>query len=101
MNANDKEPSSFYCNFKVHKKHEHDQTLPERPIISGSGSLAEGIGMYVNHHIKERGTKHPTYLQATSDFLRIKEDINNCPKFSSNALLATLDVKTLYTNIAH
>ena len=33
MNANDKEPSRFYCNFKVHKKHEHGQTPPEHPII--------------------------------------------------------------------
>ena len=57
--------------------------------------------MYVSHHIKETGTKHPTYLQDTSDFLRIIEDINNGPKLPSNALIATLDVRTLYTNIAH
>ena len=101
MNPKDKEPSRFYCNFKVHKKHEHGQTTPERPIISGSGSLTEGIGMYVNHHIKETGTKHPTYLQDTSDFLRIIEEINNGPKLPSNALIATLDVQALYTNIAH
>jgi len=101
MNPKDKEPGRFYCNFKVHKKHEHGQTPPERPIISGSGSLTEGIGMYVNHHIKETGTKHPTYLQDTSDFLRIIEEINDGPKLPSNALIATLDVHTLFTNIAH
>ena len=77
MNSTDKEPSRFYCNFKVHIKHEHGQAPPERPIISGSGSLTEGIRMYVNHHTKETGTKHPTYFQDTSDFLRIIEDINN------------------------
>ena len=67
MNPKDKYPSRFYCNCKLHKKHEHGQTPPERPIISGSGSLTEGIRMCVNHHIKETGTKHPTYLQDTSD----------------------------------
>ena len=68
MSANDKEPARFYCNFKVHKKHEHGETPPERPIISGSGSLTEGIGTFVNHHMKETGTKHPSYLQDTPDF---------------------------------
>ena len=45
MNPKDKEPSRFYCNFKVHKKHEHGQTHPERSIISGSGSLREAISL--------------------------------------------------------
>ena len=68
MNANEKEPGRFYCNFKVHKKHEHGETPPMRPIISGSGSLTEGIGEYVNHHIKDIGTKHPSFLQDTPHF---------------------------------
>ena len=101
MNPKDKEPSKFYCNVKVHKKHEHGQIPHERPIISESGSLTEGFGIYVNHHIKETGTKHPTYLQDTSNFLRIIEENNNGPKLPPNALIATLDVHTLYTNIAH
>ena len=101
MNAKDKEPSILYCYFKMHKKHEHGQAPPERHIISGSGSLTEGIGIYVNHHIKETGTKYPTYLQDTYDFLRIIEEINNGPKLPLNSLIATLDVHTIYTNISH
>ena len=46
-------------------------------------------------------TKHPTYLQDTSDFLRIIEEIYNGHKLPSNALIATLDIHTLYTNISH
>ena len=69
----------------MHKKHERGQTPPERPIISGF--LFEGIGMYVKYHIK--------------GFLRIIEYINNWPKLPSNSLISTLDVHTLYTNIAH
>ena len=57
--------------------------------------------MYVNTHIKETGTKHPTYLKDTFNFLRTIEEINNGPKLPLNALIATLDVHTLYTNIAH
>jgi len=89
------------ADFNVISRCTRNMNMAKRPIISGSGSLTEGIGMYVNHHIKETGTKHPTYLQDTSDFLRIIEDINNGPKLPLNALLATLDVKTLYTSIAY
>ena len=35
MTAADKEPGRFYCNFKVHKQHNHNEKPPERPIISG------------------------------------------------------------------
>ena len=101
MNADNKEPGRFYCNFKVHKPHEHGKAPPERPIISGSGSLTEGIATFVNHHIKEIGTKHETYLKDTPDFLRLIEKINQGQKLSSNAMLVTMDAIGLYTNIIH
>ena len=47
MDPEDKNPSKFYCNFKVHKNHKHKETPPPRPIISGSGSITENIGLYV------------------------------------------------------
>ena len=75
MNASDKEPGRFYCNFKVHKPHSPNQAPPERPIVSGSGSITEGIATFVNHHIKDLGTSHETYLQDTPDFLRIINEI--------------------------
>ena len=53
-----KQPSKFYCNFKVHKPHEHGTAPPERPIFSGSGSIMENLGGYVAHHILELSTKH-------------------------------------------
>ena len=101
MNADNKEPARFYCNFKVHKKHDPNTVPPERPIISGSGSITEGIGTYINHHIKDIGTHHDTYLQDTPHFLRIIEQINSGPNLETNVFLATLDVTGLYTNIAH
>ena len=32
MTPDDKNPSKFYCNFKVHKKTEHKEVPPARPI---------------------------------------------------------------------
>ena len=46
MSVESKGPGRFYCNFKVHKTHDHMQTPPVRPITSGSGSLTEGIATY-------------------------------------------------------
>ena len=41
MNPKDKNPSKFYCNFKVHKMTEQGQIPPVRPITSGSGAVTE------------------------------------------------------------
>ena len=67
MNVEDKKAGRFYCNFKVHKQHDH--IPPPRPIVSGSGSFAENVGIFVDHHIKHIATEHKTYLQDTPDFL--------------------------------
>ena len=53
MDPSDKGPAKFYELFKVHKEHEVCTTPPERPIISGSGSVTENISLFVDHHIKE------------------------------------------------
>ena len=36
---------------KVHKKHTKPDPPPVRPIISGSGSMTENIGVFIEHHI--------------------------------------------------
>ena len=73
MNPKDKNPSKFYCNFKIHKPHEFMTTPPPRPIISGSGSITENIGIFVEKHINEISTHHTSYLQDTPHFLGIIE----------------------------
>ena len=65
MNPEDKNPSKFYCNFKVHKQTEHGEIPPVRPIISGSGAITENISIFVEHHIVDLSTKHQSYLQDT------------------------------------
>ena len=70
MSAGEKSVGKFYMNFKVHKP--HDKVPPERPIVSGCNSITSNIGKYVEFHMNEVSTKHPSYLQDTPDFL--KED---------------------------
>ena len=93
------EAARFYCNFKVHKPHIPGTPPPVRPIISGSGSITEGIGQFVDHHIKEVATKHPSFLQDTPHFLRAIESLRRGDKLPPNAVLVTADIKAAYQNI--
>ena len=70
MDPENKNPSTFYCTFKAHKPHTEGTAPPERPTISGSGSLTENPSLFIEHHIKGLANKHPTYLQDTPHFLR-------------------------------
>ena len=101
MCADDKSPGRFYCSFKVHKPHAHKTAPPVRPILSGSGSITEGIATFVEHYIKPMSILHETYLQDTPDFLRLINNINQGPKLKKNAILFTCDVEALFTNIVH
>ena len=92
MSADDKDPAKFYCTFKVHKKHEPMTAPPPRPIVSGSGSVTENIGAFVDHHIKDIAKQHQSYLQDTPDFLRYVEGINRGPVLGDNNILVTWDV---------
>ena len=97
MDPSDKNSSKFYCNMKIHKAHEI--IPPVRPINSGSGSITENIEVYVEHHINQISTTHPSYLQDTPHFLRIVNKTNNGPKLPSNSMLVTTDITGAYTNI--
>ena len=74
---------------------------PPRPIISGAGSITEGISTFVEHLTKNLATTHETYLQVTQDFLRLIERRNGGPKLGEKAMLATFDVDGLFTNNIH
>ena len=99
MNPEDKNPAKFYMNFKVHKPHNH--IPPPRPIISGSGSITENIGKYVEHHITSVSSKHKSFLEDTPDLLRMIQKLNKGPKLPTNTLIVTWDVVSLFTNIKH
>ena len=92
-----KKASKLYCNFKIHKEHEH--IPPVRAIISGSGSILENPSKFVDFHLKDLADKHESYIQDTPDFIRKVEELNKKTSLPQNALLVTLDVKALFTNI--
>ena len=98
MDPEKKNPSTFYCTFKVHKPHIEGTAPPERPIISGSGSLTENPSLFIEHHIKNLATNHSSYLQDTPHFLREIEIINEGESLPENAMLVTMDVIGLFTN---
>ena len=80
----------------MHKEYEH--IPPERPIVSGSGSITENIGKFVAHHLKDVSNKHDTYLEETPDFIRKVEECNK-KGLPANAIIVTFDVSGLFTNI--
>ena len=95
MDPSAKNVGKFYINFKVHKS--HDTIPPERPIGSGCDSTISNIGKYVDFHMNEESTTHPSYLQVTPNFIRMIEEINRQGKLPDNALIATWDVTSLFT----
>ena len=97
MDPSAKSVGKFYMNFKVHKP--HDIIPPERPIVSGCDSITSNIGKYVDFHLNDISTTHPSYIQDTPHFIRIIEDINKKGKLPDNALIATWDVTSLFTII--
>ena len=67
--------------------------------MSGSGTFTENIAIFVEHHLKEVGMLHDTYLQDTPDVLRRLQQMNMEERIPENALLVVIDVVGLYTNI--
>jgi hypothetical protein len=100
MRGDEKGAARLYATFKVDEQHEVDTAPPERPIISGNGSVTENISAYVDHHIKSLAVKHFSYIQDTPDFLILLEsEINTGEPLPANTIIATIDVVGLYTNI--
>ena len=83
----------FYMLPKIHK-----QGNPGRPIISSNGHPTERISEFVNHHLKSLAQPLPSYIKDTTHFFLHLEQMGPLP---DNAILVTLDVSSLYTNIPH
>lgn len=92
-------PRHFYLLPKIHKdqaKWTIPGTMPPgRPIVSDCSSESYHVSEFIDHHLKPVSDKHPSYLKDTYDFLAKIRDI----KVPRNALLITLDIESLYTNI--
>lgn len=68
-----------------------------RPIVAAQGYLHEPTSKYVDWLLQPFVTKMPTFIRDTTDFIR-KVEGTFIPE---EALLISLDVVSLYTNIPH
>ncbi len=89
----------FYLLPKIHKK-EANWTIPGiqppgRPIISDCGTESCAIAEYIDHFLFPLSVTHSSYLKDTAHFL----DTLKQTQVPEGALLITLDVDGLYTNI--
>lgn len=68
---------------------------PGRPIISDCGSESYRIAEYIDFYLKPLSNKHNSYIIDTYDFINKIKSL----KVKPEAILFTLDVVSLYTNI--
>ena len=82
----------FYTLTKIHKP-----TPVGRPIISGCSGPTERISAFVDHLIQPIAQLQVSYLKDTTDviFINFIERI----KLPKSAILVSMDVTSLYTNI--
>ena len=84
----------FYLLPKIHKPNN-----PGGRIISGCDSPTDRLSSYIDTHIQHFCPELPSYIKDTNHFLKI---IFNIPTpLPLHTILATIDVKSLYTNISH
>lgn len=89
----------FYLLPKIHKEPESwpiPHRIPSgRPIVSDCNSATYNVSLYIDHFLGPLSTKHPSYLKDTYHFLEVVRRL----VLPSNALLFTIDIESLYTNI--
>ena len=81
----------------IEKAREYKIIPPGRPIVSSVDSLTEPMSKHVDKILQRYVTKIKSYVKDTTDFLN---KIKSVP-LSSDSILVTMDVKSLYTNIPH
>ena len=86
-------PARFYLLPKIHKKNN-----PGRPVVSSVNCHTTKLSRFVDHYIQPLATQVKSYIRDTTDFLN---KIKNLETLPHNAMLVTLDVRSLYSNIKH
>ena len=93
--SNCERTAQFYMLPKIHK---NIISPPGRPIVSGNDCPTEKISQLVDLCINPLVPKIQSYLKDTTHLLQILQTTDKVPP---GALLVTLDVTSLYTNIPH
>ena len=86
-------PGRFYILPKIHKTGN-----PGRPIVSSNSHPTERISQFVDYYINPLVSTLDSHIKDTTGFLNKLCNLGNLP---NNAILVTLDVSSLYTNIPH
>jgi hypothetical protein len=81
---------TFYLTMKVHKK-----PLKSRPIVSCSGSLLEGLGIWVDSQLQIVAKLQRSYFKSSFDLVPELRALTLPP----SARLFTADAVSMYTNI--
>ena len=84
----------FYLLPKIHKPEN-----PGRPIISGCDSPTDRLSSFIDFHLKPLCNTLPSYIKDTDHFLQTIFDLDT--PLPPNTIVATIDVKSLNTNIPH
>ena len=71
---------------------------PGRPVVSSVNYHTYTISKYVDFHLQPIVKNIPSYVRDTTDFL---QKLDKLKKIPNDCLLVTLNVKSLYTNIAN
>jgi len=85
-------PGRFYILPKIHKTGNLG-----RPIASSNDPPTERISQFVDFHINPLVASLDSHIKGTTDFLN---ELANRATLPNNAILVTLDVSSLYTNIS-
>ena len=105
MRPDDTKPGRYYGLAKVHKS---PQTWPQvaggrcpplRPVVSGSGTISEGISHWVDEQAKGEVRKLPTYLEDTRHLLQLIQEENQKGPQLPGTVPVTLDIIGMYTNV--
>ena len=92
MNANPKTPHVYS------RPIIHEANNPGRPFISSINSHSAKISHFVDIHLQPIVNGIKSHVKDNTDFINKIEKILNLPE---EAILITMDVKSLFTNIPH
>ena len=80
---------------KIHKRL-HD--VPGRPVILNCGYYTENISSFLDYYLQPLAQKMKSYIKDTKHFL---SKLKNLGKLPQGAILCTIDIVGLYSNIPH